>query len=182
MDIFSLQIKTIKEMLDWRVSLDIILITLLIFFLYRTLKTTGTEKVFLGIVIAAIIFIFARRLDLKGIEWIYSNLSPIFLRALVIIFLVNGEFIRAKLEPRNQNEITPKGYQATVGYFINKKSQLLARWDSFDADNAQPQSEWLILGYNFFPTQITELQVNYVIPVEETSDYNQLLINLQLSF
>jgi diadenylate cyclase len=86
MDIFSLQIQTIKEMLDWRVSLDIILLTLLIFFLYRTIKTTGTGKIFLGILLAAGIFIVARMLDLKGIEWIYSNLSQILLLALIIIF------------------------------------------------------------------------------------------------
>jgi len=86
MDIFSLQIQTIKEMLDWRVSLDIILIALLIFFLYRTLRTTGTGKIFFGILIAAGIFIVARFLDLKGIEWLYSNLSQILLLALIIIF------------------------------------------------------------------------------------------------
>jgi diadenylate cyclase len=86
MEIFSLQIQTIKEMLDWRVSLDIILITLLIFFLYRNLRKTGTGKIFLGILIAAAIFVIARFLDLKGIDWIYSNLSPIFLLALIIIF------------------------------------------------------------------------------------------------
>lgn len=86
MDIFSLQIQTIKEMLDWRVSLDIILIALLIFFLYRTLRRTGTGKIFFGILIAAAIFVVARFLDLKGIDWIYSNLSPIFLLALIIIF------------------------------------------------------------------------------------------------
>ncbi|MCU0645686.1 MAG: hypothetical protein MUC94_15690 [bacterium] len=86
MNIFSLQIQTIKEMLDWRVSLDILLLTLLIFFLYRTIKTTGTGKIFFGILIAAGIFIVARMLDLKGIEWIYSNLSQILLLALIIIF------------------------------------------------------------------------------------------------
>lgn len=73
-------------MLDWRVSLDIILLALLIFFLYRTIKTTGTGKIFLGILIAAGIFVVARILDLKGIEWIYSNLSQILLLALIIIF------------------------------------------------------------------------------------------------
>jgi len=86
MDIFSLQIQTIKEMLNWRVSLDIILIALLILYFYRTFKTTGTSKILLGIMIAAGIFILARFMDLKGIEWIYSNLSPIFLLALIIIF------------------------------------------------------------------------------------------------
>ena len=86
MDFFSLQIQTIKEMLDWRVSLDILLLTLLIFFLYRTIRTTGTGKIFFGILIAAGIFIVARMLDLKGIGWIYSNLSQILLLALIIIF------------------------------------------------------------------------------------------------
>lgn len=86
MEFFSLQIQTIKEMLDWRVSLDILLLTLLIFFLYRTIKTTGTGKIFFGILIAAGLFIVARMLDLKGIEWIYSNLSQILLLALIIIF------------------------------------------------------------------------------------------------
>ena len=86
MDIFSLQIQTIKEMLDWRVSLDIVLIALLFFFLYHTLRRTGTSKIFFGILIAAAIFVVARFLDLQGIDWIYSNLSPIFLLALIIIF------------------------------------------------------------------------------------------------
>lgn len=86
MNLFSLQIQTIKEMLDWRVSLDILLLTLLIFFLYRTLRTTGTGKIFFGILIAAGIFIIARFLDLQGIEWLYSNLSQILLLALIIIF------------------------------------------------------------------------------------------------
>jgi diadenylate cyclase len=86
MDFFSLQIQTIKEMLNWRVSLDILTITLLIFFLYRTLKTTGTGKIVIGILVAAGIFIVAKFLDLKGIEWLYSNLSQILLLALIIIF------------------------------------------------------------------------------------------------
>lgn len=86
MDFFSLQIQTIKEMLNWRVSLDILMITLFIFFLYRTLKTTGTGKIVIGIMVAAGIFIVAKFLDLKGIEWLYSNLSQILLLALIIIF------------------------------------------------------------------------------------------------
>ncbi|MDZ7264080.1 MAG: diadenylate cyclase [candidate division KSB1 bacterium] len=86
MDIFSLQIQTIRAMLDWRVSLDIFFLTILIFFLYQNLRTAGTWKIVLGIMFAAAIFAAARFLNLKGIEWIYSNLSQILLLALVIIF------------------------------------------------------------------------------------------------
>lgn len=86
MDIFSLPMQTIREMLDWRVSLDIFFLTILIFFLYQNLRTAGTWKIVLGIMFAAAIFAAARFLNLKGIEWIYSNLSQILLLSLVIIF------------------------------------------------------------------------------------------------
>ena len=86
MDFFTLQIQTIKEMLDWRVSLDIILIATIIFFLYRTLKATGTWKIVAGIMVAGVMFLIARLLGLKGIEWIYSNVSPILLLTIIILF------------------------------------------------------------------------------------------------
>lgn len=86
MDILRLQLETIKELLDWRVSLDILLIAMGIFFLYHTLRATGTWKIVLGIMIAAAVFVAARLLDLRGIDWIYSNLSQVLLIALIIIF------------------------------------------------------------------------------------------------
>jgi len=86
MNIFTLQIETIKELLDWRVSLDIVLIALGIFFLYQTLRTIGTWKIVVGVIFAAGVFIGARFLDLRGIEWIFSNLSQVLVLALLIIF------------------------------------------------------------------------------------------------
>ncbi|MBD3288324.1 hypothetical protein GF337_05930 [candidate division KSB1 bacterium] len=86
MDIFTLQFETIKEMLDWRVSLDIVLIAMVFFFLYQTLRTIGSWKILSGVVLAGIIFVSARFLDLRGIEWIYSNLSQVLVLALIIIF------------------------------------------------------------------------------------------------
>lgn len=86
MDIFTLQIETIKGMLDWRVSLDILLIAMAIFFLYQTLRTIGSWKIFFGVFLAGLMFVSARFLDLRGIEWIYSNLSQVLVLALIIIF------------------------------------------------------------------------------------------------
>lgn len=86
MGFFDQQFRALSELLNWRVTLDILLIAMGIFFLYHTLRTTGTWKIVLGIVLAALVFIAARVLDLRGIEWIYSNLSPILLIAMIIIF------------------------------------------------------------------------------------------------
>jgi len=46
----------------------------------------GTWKIVAGILIAIAISFMAHVLDLKGIEWIYSNVSPVALIALIVIF------------------------------------------------------------------------------------------------
>lgn len=86
MDFLELQFTTIKEMLNWRVSLDILLIATAIYSLYQFLRATGTWKIASGIGTAGLVFIIARILNLKGIVWIYSFLSPIILISLIIIF------------------------------------------------------------------------------------------------
>ena len=84
MDLLSSQ--TVQALLDWRVAIDVLTIALVIFFLYHTLRTTGTWKIALGMMIAAIFFMVARVLELRGIEWIYSNVSQVLLLGLIIIF------------------------------------------------------------------------------------------------
>lgn len=86
MEAFSLQIATLKEMLNWRVSLDILLIAAGIYALYRTLRSLGTWKTVTGVFIAILIFLAARFLGLKGIDWIFSNFSHVALLALIIVF------------------------------------------------------------------------------------------------
>ena len=86
MDTFSLQIATLKEMLNWRVSLDILLIAAGIYALYRTLRSLGTWKTVTGVFIAILIFLAARFLGLRGIDWIFSNFLHVALLGLIIIF------------------------------------------------------------------------------------------------
>jgi uncharacterized protein (TIGR00159 family) len=76
----------IKELATWRAVVDILLITAGLFFLYRTLLRLGTWAIFTGILLATAVFFVANFLDLKGIEWIYSNLSHVALIALIVIF------------------------------------------------------------------------------------------------
>lgn len=76
----------IKELLTWRSAVDILLIAAGLFFLYRTLLRLGTWAIFTGVLLATAVFFVANFLDLKGIEWIYSNLSHVALIALIVIF------------------------------------------------------------------------------------------------
>lgn len=56
------------------------------FFLYQTLKRIGTWGIAAGVLIAMAVYLLASLLDLKGIEWIFGNLSQVALIALIVIF------------------------------------------------------------------------------------------------
>ena len=76
----------VKQFLSWRAILDIFLITAGLFFLYQTLLRLGTWKIVAGILVATAIFLLASFMDLKGIEWIFSNISPVAVIALIVLF------------------------------------------------------------------------------------------------
>jgi len=76
----------IRALLSWRAFLDIFLIAAGLFFLYRTLLRLGTWKIVAGILIAMAVFLVASFMDLKGIEWIFSNISQVAVIALIVLF------------------------------------------------------------------------------------------------
>ena len=76
----------IKHFLDWRALVDILLISAGMFFLYQTLKRIGTWGIAAGVLIAVALYLLASVLDLKGIEWIFGNLSQVAVIALIVIF------------------------------------------------------------------------------------------------
>lgn len=86
MEFLDLLYQTISGMVNWRVTLDIFLITLVIFSVYRLFKSMGTQKILYGILVAASFLMIARILNLKGIQWIYQTLSPVIVISLIIIF------------------------------------------------------------------------------------------------
>jgi phosphate-selective porin len=108
------------------------------------------------------------------------------IRLSVRNWLVSGEAIIADLDPRSGETMKPFGYQMTAGYMVSDKSQLLARWDSFDAEDlhlAGGKTDLVVLGFNHWPTKATELQVNYIIDIDDNAlKHNQWLINLQIVF
>jgi uncharacterized protein (TIGR00159 family) len=76
----------LKLMLDWRVFFDILLLAAALFFLYRALHRLGAWKIVVGIFLAIVIFVVANVLDLKGILWLFSNLSQVALIGLIVLF------------------------------------------------------------------------------------------------
>ncbi len=76
----------IKELFSLRATVDILLIAAGMFILYQILLRSGTWKIMGGIALAMLFFFLASLLDLRGIEWIYSNLSPVAVIALIVIF------------------------------------------------------------------------------------------------
>jgi len=83
---FTATLRLVKALFDWRVMLDVLLIAAVLYFLYRTLLRLGTWKIVTGILLAIAVFVLANILDLKGIRWIYSNVSQVALIALIVIF------------------------------------------------------------------------------------------------
>jgi len=76
----------IRAMLNWRTALDIFLMAAGLFFLYRTLLRLGTWRIVVGILAAIGLYLIASFLNLKGIEWIFGNLSQVAAIALIVIF------------------------------------------------------------------------------------------------
>ncbi len=98
-------------------------------------------------------------------------------------FLLSGEAIGARLKQRGGSTHNPFGYHCTAGYMVSGSSQVLLRWESFRADGLAADSHLLVFGYNLWPTSVTELQVNYVIPTSHGNAKNhQILVNAQLEF
>jgi diadenylate cyclase len=75
MDKINILTGLVFELLTWRSILDILVMAVLVFFLYRTFVRLGTVKIVLGIILTIGVFILASFLDLTGIRWIYSKVS-----------------------------------------------------------------------------------------------------------
>ena len=69
-----------------RAAIDIAIIAAVFFVLVHTFRVSGTARIAAGLMIAGAIFVLANLLDLRGITWIYSRLSPVLLIAAVVIF------------------------------------------------------------------------------------------------
>lgn len=106
-------------------------------------------------------------------------------------FLLAGEFIKGDFDgdlyflaaDTSIGSAKPGGYYLTAGYMLTSNLQLLGRWDDFSADSGADNPNWAIIGVNFWPSQVSELQLNYVINTDNSEfKYHQVLVNAQIAF
>lgn len=76
----------INHLAHWQVVLDILIFALAVFYLSRTLRASGTWKIAIGLIVAGVVAMVATMMGLRGVEWIFSNLSQFALIVLIVIF------------------------------------------------------------------------------------------------
>lgn len=79
-------VQLFTELSDWRVLLDIVVFAAFFYTIYRTLRASGTWKIAVALSLAAVTSMVASFLELRGVEWLFSNLSQVAVIALLIIF------------------------------------------------------------------------------------------------
>lgn len=97
-------------------------------------------------------------------------------------FSLRSEYIHGK-----DDQVEREGYYVMGGYFFfQKKFQLVAKYDFYDADKAVADnaSTWAVVGANYFFNANTKLQANYSVKEEEGTgiDNNFAGIQLQIGF
>jgi len=95
---------------------------------------------------------------------------------------LRSEYIQGK-----DDQIKREGYYVQGGYyFLERKLQLLAKYDFYDADKAVTKnaSTWIVLGANYNFNLNTRLQINYSIKQEEGTsiDNNYASVQFQIGF
>jgi DNA integrity scanning protein DisA with diadenylate cyclase activity len=138
----------IKGMVGWQAMVDIFMIAAGLFFLYRTLLRLGTWRIVAGILVAMFIFLIANFLDLKGLEWIFGNLSQVALIALIVIFQPELRKIFERAASVRRSEIRDVGDE--LSHMIIDSLMKLAeqrRGAIVVFPGKEPLQEWLSGGY-----------------------------------
>jgi uncharacterized protein (TIGR00159 family) len=138
----------IKGMSSWQAVVDILLIAAGLFFLYRTFLRLGTWRIVAGIVVAWFIFLIANFLNLKGLEWIFGNLSHVAVIAIIIIFQPELRKIFERAASLRRAKIRDAGAElATITVDSLMKLAEQRRGAIVVFPGKEPVQEWLSGGY-----------------------------------
>lgn len=138
----------IKAMSGWQAIVDILLIAAGLYFLYRTLLRLGTWRIVAGILLALLIFLIANFLDLKGLGWIFGNLSQVAVIALIVIFQPELRKIFERAASVRRTDIRDAGTE--LSHIIVDSLMKLAeqhRGAIVVFPGNEPIQEWLSGGY-----------------------------------
>jgi uncharacterized protein (TIGR00159 family) len=145
----TLALKTLmKGLSSWQTFIDILAIAAGLFFLYRTLLRLGTWRIVVGVIVAMSIFSIANLLNLRGLEWIFGNLSQVALIALIVIFQpeLRKFFERAaSLRRSGFRDVGAELSQVIVDSLIKLAEQRRGAIVVFPGK--EPMEEWLSGGY-----------------------------------
>ncbi|MCR9143622.1 MAG: diadenylate cyclase [bacterium] len=83
---FIEQLNFLANRLDWRTGVDIAMIALGVMLLYRTVRTSGSQQILIGILIAVASLYAAKLLELSAIPWIFSNFTDVLIIFLIVVF------------------------------------------------------------------------------------------------
>jgi len=99
------------------------------------------------------------------------------IRAQFGSLLMAGEYVHADLDG-----ITPGGYYGTLGWALDNRNQLLLRFDSMNGNGITEDKDFIILGWNYNPSQVIGFQLNYLIDQDlKPFKHHQILINSQFA-
>lgn len=99
-------------------------------------------------------------------------------------FMLAGEFITESSKPDSGETLTNSGLQFTAGYHLSKSVQVLGRYDVLNPDDIiGKKNSLVILGCNYWPTEVTKIQFNYIVNTDQSQlKYNHILLACQLAF
>jgi uncharacterized protein (TIGR00159 family) len=138
----------IKALTGWQAVIDILLIAAGLFLLYRMLLRLGTWRIVAGIMIAMFIFLSANILDLKGLEWIFGNVSQVAVIALIVIFQPELRKILERAASVRRSKIRDVGLELShmvVDSLMNLAEQRRGAIVVFPGK--EPIQEWLSGGF-----------------------------------
>lgn len=98
---------------------------------------------------------------------------------------VSGEFIYMEMEREVASKAATsdaRGFHVTGGVRPSERTQVLLRLDGFSGYGVDEYNHVITAGLNFWPTSVTEFQVNLVVPTEGDFEDGRLLVNAQISF
>ena len=139
----------LKGVIGWKAVVDIILIAAGLFFLYRTVLRLGTWRIVAGIMLAAVLFLIANFLDLKGLEWIFGNFSQVAVIALIVIFQPELRKILERAASMRRSKIRDAGIELSnivVDSLMKLAEQRRGAIVVFPGK--EPIQEWLSGGFN----------------------------------
>ena len=139
----------LKGVIGWKAVVDIILIAAGLFFLYRTVLRLGTWRIVAGIMLAAVLFLIANFLDLKGLEWIFGNFSQVAVIALIVIFQPELRKILERAASMRRSKIRDAGTDLSnivVDSLMKLAEQRRGAIVVFPGK--EPVKEWLSGGFN----------------------------------